>query len=60
MREMFNLNCHMKEYIHLAIKENNQKWMTLRRIDNKKMDAITKLNNSQANRIKSLENVVQY
>ena len=58
VRETFNLKCHLKEYIHTAIKDNDQKWMSLRKIDNKWLDAITGLNKSQAYIIKSLENIV--
>ena len=52
LRETFYKFCHMKEFIHQAIKENDQKWIAMRIIDNNRMDAILKLNKSQDNRIK--------
>ena len=55
MRETFYEFCHMKEFVHQVIKENNQKWIATRRIDNNRMVAILKLNKAQDNRIKVLE-----
>ena len=59
VRETFYEFCHMKEFIHQVITENDQKWIAMRQMDNNRMDAILKLNKGQDNRIKVLEKVIK-
>ena len=59
VRETFDQICHIKEFIHQALKEDDQKWRSMRRIDNERIDAIIRLNRAQDNRIKVLEKVAK-
>ena len=55
IRDTFYGFCHMKEYIQEVITANDKKWMALKRIDGKRMDAIIKLTKAQDSRIRNLK-----
>ena len=57
--EVFYGICHMKEYIHEVIKVNDKKWMAIKRIYGKRMDAIIKLTKAQDSIIRTLENIAK-
>ena len=59
VRETFYEFCHMKEFVHQALKENDQKWIAMRHINNNRMDAILELNKTQDNGIKVFEKVIK-
>ena len=54
--EVFLGVCHMEERIHEAIKANDEKWKVLKRIDDNRIAALTKMVKSQGARIRTLEN----
>ena len=47
--------CHIKEYIHDVVKVNDDKWKVIRRVDDNRMNALTKIVKSQDHRISLLE-----
>ena len=49
--EVFNGICHVKEYIHSIVKANDDKWKAMKRIDDKRIDALVKTIKSQDTRI---------
>ena len=53
--EVFNGFCHMEERFHQAIKANDEKWKVVKRIDENRIVALTKMVKSQANRLRQLE-----
>ena len=59
VRETLYQNCHIKEFAYEALKENDQKWMTMRCIDNKQMDAITRLSKTQDKSIRKHDKCLQ-
>ena len=54
--EVFLGFCHMEERFHDAIKANDEKWKAMKRIDENRIVALTRMVRSQANRIRLLEN----
>ena len=53
--EVFNGFCHMEERFHQAIKANDEKWKVVKRIDENRIVALTRMVKSQANRLRQLE-----
>ena len=54
--EVFLGVCHIEERFHEAIKANDEKWKASKRIDDKRIAALTKMVKSQGNIIRTLEN----
>ena len=54
--EVFHGICHIEERFQQAIKANDEKWKVSKRIDEKRIVALTKMVKSQANRLRLLEN----
>ena len=53
--EVFHGFCHMEERFHQAIKANDEKWKVVKRIDENRIVALTRMVRSQANRLRLLE-----
>ena len=53
--EVFYGICHIKEYIHSVVKANDDKWKTMKRIDDNRINALTIIVKSQNHRIRLLE-----
>ena len=53
--EVFQGICHIKEYIHSVVKANDDKWKTMKRIYDNRINALTKIVKSQDHRIRLLE-----
>ena len=53
--EVFHGICHIEERFHQAIKANDEKWKAAKRIDEKRIVALTKMVKSQGNRLTLLE-----
>ena len=54
--EVFLGVCHIEERFHEAIKANDEKWKASKRIDDKRIAALTKMVKSQGARLRTLEN----
>ena len=53
--EVFSGFCHMEERFHEAIKANDNKWKAIKRVDENRIGALTKMVRSQAKRLTQLE-----
>ena len=54
--EVFYSICQVKEFIHSVVKANDDKWKAMKRIDDKRIDALVKTIKSQDTRIRHVEN----